>query len=227
VVGDPACPIGAIGRPISRSHQSRLAQCRFPAYLGPFPDHLLPDRCLDRADHPPLRSGSFTAIGSVRPMIGKGPIGLWGLSKRFIATTSGLIGVIDRFGSRKVASGLCTSSLENRRSPNAHRQPPPPPPRKIQTPSACGWHVSLCSSRIACKKEHRRSSCTNALPSNDASPLEVPAAQNPNGMLTCTHGSSRGCIWRRVESANFASASPFVGLVLPTTRHITASIISK
>jgi hypothetical protein len=37
-------------------------------------------------------------IGSVRPMIGKGPIGLWGLSKRFIATTSGLIGMIDRFG---------------------------------------------------------------------------------------------------------------------------------
>jgi hypothetical protein len=37
-------------------------------------------------------------IGSHRPMIGKGPIGLWGLSKGFIAATSGLIGVIDRFG---------------------------------------------------------------------------------------------------------------------------------
>jgi len=37
-------------------------------------------------------------ISSVRPMIGKGPIGLWGLSKGFIATTSRLIGVIDRFG---------------------------------------------------------------------------------------------------------------------------------
>jgi hypothetical protein len=81
----------------SRSYRSPLAQGRFPAYLGPFPDHLLPDRCLDRADHPPLRSGTFTAIGSVRPMIGKGPIGLWGLSKRFVATTSELIGVIDRF----------------------------------------------------------------------------------------------------------------------------------
>jgi hypothetical protein len=32
------------------------------------------------------------------PMIGKGPIGLWGLSKGFVATTSGMIGMIDRFG---------------------------------------------------------------------------------------------------------------------------------
>jgi hypothetical protein len=79
----------------------------------------------------------------------------------------------------------------------------------------CGWRVSLCSSRIACKKEHRRSSCTNALPSNDASPLEVPAAHNPNGMVNCIYESSRGCIWRRVEGADFASASPFVGLALP------------
>jgi hypothetical protein len=67
----------------------------------------------------------------------------------------------------------------------------------------------------ACKKEHRRSSCTNALPSNDASPLEVPAAQTPNGMVNCIYESSRGCIWRRVEGADFASASPFVALTLP------------
>src|SRR5215217_9353793 len=93
--------------------------------------------------------------------------------------------MIDRFGSRKVVSGLC------------------------------GWRVSLCSSRIACKKEHRRSSCTNALPSNDASPLKVPAAQNPNGIASSIYGSSGGCIWRRVEGADFASASPFVGLALP------------
>src|SRR5215204_2332472 len=93
--------------------------------------------------------------------------------------------MIDRFGSRIVESGLC------------------------------GWRVSLCSSRIACKKEHRRSSCRNALPSNNASPLEVPPAQTPNGMASSIYGSSRGCIWRRAEGADFASASPFVGLVLP------------
>jgi len=126
------------------------------------------------------------AIGSVRPMIGKGPIGLWGLSKGFIATISGLIGVIDRLGSRIVASGLC------------------------------GWRVSLlCSSRAECKKEHRRSPFTNALPSNDDGPLEVPAAQNPNRMASSIYESSRGCIWRKVEGAYFASASPFVGLALP------------
>jgi hypothetical protein len=28
------------------------------------------------------------------------------------------------------------------------------------------------------------SSCPNALPSNDASPLEVPAAHNPNGLAS-------------------------------------------
>jgi len=59
------------------------------------------------------------------------------------------------------------------------------------------------------------SSCPNALPSNDASPLEVPAAHNPNGLASSIYGSSRGCIWRRVEGVDFASASPFVGLALP------------
>jgi hypothetical protein len=49
----------------------------FPAYLGLFPDQLPSDHCLDRADHPLLRSGAFTVIGSVRPMIGKGPIDRW------------------------------------------------------------------------------------------------------------------------------------------------------
>src|SRR5215208_8521825 len=72
--------------------------------------------------------------------------------------------MIDRFGSRIVASGLC------------------------------GWRVSLCSSRIACKKEHRRSSCTNALPSNNASPLDVAAAQTPNGMVNCIY-ESRGDVF--------------------------------
>ena len=52
------------------------SQARFPAYLGLFPDQLPSDHCLDRADHPLLRSGSFTVIGSVRPMIGRGPIDL-------------------------------------------------------------------------------------------------------------------------------------------------------
>jgi len=79
-----------------------------------------------------------------------------------------------------------------------------------------GWRVSpLCSSRVACKKERRRSSCTNALPSNDASPLEVPAAQTPNRLASSIYESNRGCIWRRVEGADFASALPFVGLALP------------
>src|SRR5215217_9266059 len=78
-----------------------------------------------------------------------------------------------------------------------------------------GWRVSpLCSSRVACKKERRRSSCTNALPSNDASPLEVPAAQTPNGLASSNYESSRGCIWRRVAGADFASASRFVALTL-------------
>src|SRR5215213_8211940 len=78
-----------------------------------------------------------------------------------------------------------------------------------------GWRVSLYSSRTACKKEHRRSFCTNALPSNDASPLEVPAAHNPNGLASSMYESSRGCIWRRVEGADFILASHFVALVLP------------
>jgi hypothetical protein len=124
-------------------------------------------------------------IGSVRPMIGRGPIDLWARSKRFVATSSGLIG-------RSTASGRIVAS------------------------GPCGWGVSLlCSSRVACKKERGRSSCTNALPSNDASPLDVPAAQNPNGLASSIYGSSRGCIWRRVEGADFASASHFVALVLP------------
>jgi hypothetical protein len=67
--------------------------------------------------------------------------------------------VIDRIGSRMVASG------------------------------PCGWGVSLlCSSRVACKKERGRRSCTNALPSTDASPLDVPAVQNPNGMASSIYG---------------------------------------
>ena len=37
-------------------------------------------------------------IGSIRLIIGRGPIDLWALSKRFIATSWGLIGAIDRFG---------------------------------------------------------------------------------------------------------------------------------
>jgi hypothetical protein len=94
-------------------------------------------------------------------------------------------------------------------------------------PSACGWRVSLlCSSRVACKKE-RGSHFTNALLSNDACPLDVPAVQNPNRMASTIYESSRGCIWRRVEGADFASASPFVGLVLPITRLIAPSLISK
>src|ERR671911_2512895 len=68
--------------------------------------------------------------------------------------------------------------------------------------SACGWRVSLlCSSRVACKKERGRSHFTNALLSNDACSLDVPAVQNPNGMASTIYESSRGCIWRRVESA--------------------------
>jgi hypothetical protein len=55
---------------------------------------------------------------------------------------------------------------------------------RIVVSGLCGWRVSLCSSRIACKKEYRMSSCPNALPSNDASPLEVPAAHNPNGLAS-------------------------------------------
>jgi hypothetical protein len=97
VVGDPACPIGAIGRPISRSCRSPLAQGRFSAYLSLSTDRLLSDHRLDPADHPLLRSRSSMVIGSVRPMIVRGPIDLWGLSKRFVAPTSGLIGMIDRF----------------------------------------------------------------------------------------------------------------------------------
>jgi hypothetical protein len=49
----------------------------------------------------------------------------------------------------------------------------------------------------------------------NVSSLEVPAAQTPNGMVSSTCEGSRGCIWRRVEGADFASASRFVGLVLP------------
>jgi hypothetical protein len=69
--------------------------------------------------------------------------------------------------------------------------------------------------RAECKKERGRSPFTNALPSNDASSLGVPAAQNPNRMASSIYESSRGCIWRRVEGADFTSASPFVGLALP------------
>jgi hypothetical protein len=34
-------------------------------------------------------------------------------------------------------------------------------------------------------------------------------------MASSIYGSSRGCIWRRVEGADFASASRFVALTLP------------
>ena len=81
-----------------RSGRSLPRHRRFTAYLSLSTDRLSSDHRLDRTDHPLLRSGYSMVIGSVRPMIGKGPIGLWGLSKRFIATTSGLIGMIDRFG---------------------------------------------------------------------------------------------------------------------------------
>jgi hypothetical protein len=66
-------------------------------YLTALLDWLASDRCLDPADHPLLPSDSSMVIGSLCPMIGREPIGLWGLSKRFVATASGLIGVIDRF----------------------------------------------------------------------------------------------------------------------------------
>jgi hypothetical protein len=59
------------------------------------------------------------------------------------------------------------------------------------------------------------SSCPNALPSNDAGPLEVPAAHNANVLASSISGSSKGCIWRRVDGADFASASRFVALTLP------------
>jgi hypothetical protein len=61
----------------SRSYRSPLAQGRFPIYLSLFPDQLLADRCLESTDHPLLRSGSSTVIGSVHPLIGRGPINLW------------------------------------------------------------------------------------------------------------------------------------------------------
>ena len=53
------------------------------------------------------------------------------------------------------------------------------------------------------------------LPSNDASPLEVLTAQNPNWMVNCIYESREDCTWRRVEGAYFASALRFVGLALP------------
>ena len=68
------------------------------------------------------------------------------------------------------------------------------------------------------------SSCPNALPSNDASPLEVPAAHNPNGLTSSIYESSRGCIWRRVEHVSSpissrpsgtATATGFIVLTLP------------
>jgi hypothetical protein len=69
LVGHPDKPSGLSAAEHRRSYRSPLAQGRFPAYL-------LPDRSLDRAYHPPLRSGSSMVIGSVRPMIGRGPIDL-------------------------------------------------------------------------------------------------------------------------------------------------------
>jgi hypothetical protein len=45
-------------------------------------------------------------------------------------------------------------------------------------------------------------------------------------MASTIYESSRGCIWRRVKGAEFASASPFVCLVLPITRLIAPSLIS-
>jgi hypothetical protein len=67
-------------------------------YLTALLDRLTSDHCLNFTDHPLLLLYLCVMIGSVRPMIGKGPMGLWGLSKGSIATTSRLIGVIDRFG---------------------------------------------------------------------------------------------------------------------------------
>jgi hypothetical protein len=73
----------------------------------------------------------------------------------------------------------------------------------------------ICSSRVACKKERGRSSCTNALPSTDASAVDVPAVHNPNGMASSIYWPSRGCVWRRAGGADFASASHFFALTLP------------
>jgi hypothetical protein len=42
-------------------------------------------------------------------------------------------------------------------------------------------------------------------------------------MASTIYESNRGYMWRRVKGAEFASASPFVCLVLPITRPITAS----
>ena len=67
-------------------------------YLTALLDRLASDHCLNFTDHLLLLLYLCVMIGDVRPMIGRGPIDLWGLSKGFIATTSGLIGVIDRFG---------------------------------------------------------------------------------------------------------------------------------
>jgi hypothetical protein len=71
---------------------------RLLTYLTPLLDRLASDHCLNLTDHLLLLLYLCVMIGSGRPMIGKWPIGLWGLSKGFIATTSGLIGMIDRFG---------------------------------------------------------------------------------------------------------------------------------
>src|SRR5215203_1246212 len=43
-------------------------------------------------------------------------------------------------------------------------------------------------------------------------------------MASSIYESSRGCIWRRVEGAAFASASPFVALVVPILPSIAPSL---
>jgi hypothetical protein len=52
----------------------------------------------------------------------------------------------------------------------------------------------------------------------------VPAVQNPDGTASTIYESSRGCIWRRVKGADFASASLFVALVLPMLPPIAPSL---
>jgi hypothetical protein len=61
-------------------------------YLTALLDRLPSDHCLNFTDHLLLLLFLCVMIGSGRPMIGKGPIGLWGLFKGFIATMYDPIG---------------------------------------------------------------------------------------------------------------------------------------